>query len=176
MFLRINSLQNHFPSSSLTPALQLPAHVTPFLHHIQHLIALLFVGTGTTSYWFLCTPHTSYPAKTAAGSFWNTARHFDGCSRLLGLCACIGRMQIHPLLTPACKCGPQQSPKQVRPWHRAHHLACKEQQHRRNRPTSLELQNSYKSLHFTSVLYRSISSSLGKKSLLVTLHVLKHIR
>lgn len=173
MFLNIYSLKSGFLSSSLTPALQLPAHITPFVHYIQHLIALHIVGTGTRLYRFLCTPHTSYPAKTAAGSFWNTARHFDGHSRL---CACTGRMQIHPLLTPACKCGPQQSPKRGWPWHRAHHLACKGQQRRGNRPTSLELQNGYKSLRFTSVLYRSISSSLGKKSLLVTLHVLKHIR
>lgn len=40
----------------------------------------------------------------------------------------------------------------------------------------LELQTVYRSLHLTSVLYRSISSSLGKKPLLVTLHVLKHLK
>lgn len=45
----------------------------------------------------------------------------------------------------------------------ASHLACKEQQCGGNRPASSELQIGYKSPCFTSVLYRTTTSSLGKK-------------
>lgn len=83
-------------------------------------------------------------------------------------------MQILPLLLLAClkgKCGPQQSPKERWPQHRASHLACEEQPRRGNRPTSLELQTAYRGLHFTSVLYRTISSSLGKKKKILASHI-----
>lgn len=84
-----------------------------------------------------------------------------------------------PFLTLTCLRGkhrPQQPPKQGWPGHRARHLVSKEQQYQGNRPISQELQTTYKSLHFTSVLYRTISFSSGKKSLLVTLHMLPHLR
>lgn len=47
----------------------------------------------------------------------------------------------------------------------ASHLACKEQQHGGNRSASSEFQIGYKSPHFTSVLYRTTTSSLGKEKI-----------
>lgn len=83
------------------------------------LTTLCVIGTGTTLHSSLC------PAKTAAGPFWNIARHFDGCERRH---ACIVSIQSHPLLTSLCLRGkhrPQQSPKWGWPWHRTRHLASK---------------------------------------------------